>query len=204
MKIFTTAILATLFLAGGAYAADRSAPVDEILKLEKSGVGDDVIVAWIDTQSGWDALDTNTILKLKDLKLSDRVLAALVRGGGRDQLVVQSSQTRYVAPSNSTPTAREYVQPQDYQQAQTSYPSTTYSYVQPATYTYATPTYYTYPSTYYYPSYSYYYPYYGGYYYPRYYGGYYGRGYYGGYYGSGISFNFGFGGFGHGGSHHHH
>ena len=145
--------------------------VDDCIKLTQGGVGEEVIVAWAERQGGSN-LSATDVLRLKDGKVPDRAIAALLRAGIR------------------VPMMRGEMRPEQPQiQAAPAVQRQTVAY-EPATTTCAAPsTSYVYTDSY--PSYSYYggYPYYSSYY-PSY--GYYGYGYPG----FGLSLNFGRGYYG--------
>src|ERR1043165_9000721 len=151
--------------------------VEDAIRLSQGGVGEEVMIAWAEKQNTG-GLAAQDIIHLKEAKVPDRAIAALIRGGTVSMPAQYAAQTdRHV----------------------TEVPGTSTTYVQPSTsYTYSDD--YTYPASYssypyYYSSYPYYYssyyPYYGYPYRSYYYGGY---PYYRGYYGSGLSLSFNFGG----------
>ncbi|MEI6232348.1 MAG: hypothetical protein WCT04_04815 [Planctomycetota bacterium] len=169
--------------------------VDDCIRLAQGGVGEEVIVAWVERQGSAD-LSAADVLRMKDGKVPDRAIAALLRVGVR-------------APMRQMPQTQPQQQPRYQTQEapiQTVAVPRTVSYEPATRYVYSEPTSYVYPSTYYYGGSPYYsscynsYPYYssgvglsfsfgnGGYYGNRYYGGYsngycgsYRGGYYGGY-----------------------
>ena len=191
----------TVMLALPAFA---EGVVNDVIQLTSSNVGEDVIVAWAERSHSTATLSVNDILRMKDAKVPDKVIATLIRNGALAQaasaaaampIVARNEEGRIVqreaAPVTQTTEVR-YVE----SQPSTTYVTPSYSYV----YSDAYPVYY------------------GGYYYPRsYYGGYYGssypsfglslnfgHGYYGGGYGHSYGGGYG-GGYGHsyGGSYGH-
>ncbi|MBI3828565.1 MAG: hypothetical protein HY291_03560, partial [Planctomycetes bacterium] len=80
--------------AESAEKALPAAPIDEAMKLAKSGVGEEVQIAWAETRDPYAAIDADTILKLKAGGVGEKVIAAMVRHGGQQQ--AQASETRYV------------------------------------------------------------------------------------------------------------
>jgi hypothetical protein len=192
--------------AASAVPAIRLSPgVEDVLKLSRAKVGDDVIAAFVHDPGRRYNLTADEIVYLRKEGLSDRVLAAMVSQSSRRAAATPAPQP--VAPGTATPSAPlvggtqsvgipttpSYQTPPDYTPAPV-----------PATYVASEPTTYSYPYYgYSYPYYGYSYPYYGysypyyGYSYPAfslgfafgtgcgypYYGGYNCRyPYYGGYY----------------------
>lgn len=169
-----------------------AAPVEEAIKLAKSGVGEEVQIAWAETRDPYAAIDADTILKLKAGGVGEKVIAALVRHGGQ----AQAAETRYVRVIRRYDTSSERPMAETVREARREYTTedaVRYTYTQPSTvvysdsYAYPSYAYYGYPS--YYSPYSYYsYPYYSRYCYPsfsfRFGGGHYHGGHYhGGYHG---------------------
>lgn len=70
--------LAFALVAASAAAAMAVTPA-ELAALSKAGLGDDVLVALIETSGVPDVLDANAVLALKRDGLSDRVITAAVR-----------------------------------------------------------------------------------------------------------------------------
>lgn len=149
--------------------------VDDCIKLAQGGVGEEVIVAWAERQNAT-SMSATEVLRLKDGKVPDRAIAALLRSG------------RHIQIQQPMPAMQMEQQPMQQEAQQNVAVPRTISYEPSTTYVESSPVVY---SSYSYPYYSSYgYPYYSGYY-----GGY-GYPYYG--YGVGLSFNFGRGGYGHG------
>ncbi len=157
---------------------------DDAIQLSASGVSEEVLLAWAQRQEGVE-IAPKDIIALKDGKVSDRVVVALIKRGGEsypEAPAAESRETEYVE--------REHVR---YVEPTTS--SVSYAVPAASYYSYSDPYYPSYYSRpyYYYPrnsfSFSFGRPYY--YHsYPRYYS----RGYYPRYYG--------YGGYGH--RHHRH
>lgn len=191
MRIAKIALsLAVLCIAAKGFASDV---IEDAIKLTTSGINEEVIVAWAGKQHSLDVTVKN-IVALKDGKVSDKVILALIKSAeaapaagqrwiGRDGQVEsaprenQAPATRYEPTYDNNRAVAPYV-------PSTAYVSPSVSYVD---YTYGYP-YYSYAS--------YGYPYYASYGYPSYCG----YPYYGYY--PGVSFNFGFGGHFHGGGFH--
>jgi hypothetical protein len=180
-------------------AAPQKLPygVEDVVKLSRAQIGDDVILNYIRNTGTIYNLAPADIVYLRNTGVSDRVLNAMLDQGRR---VPVASQSAPVAPgipnataipdANVVPVAPAYAAPTYTYSAPTYTASApTYSYVQPtapASSLYVIP----YPT----PPGPAYYSYYG-YPYSYYYRPYYNRGYYG----PGLSFGFSFGGGGHGG-----
>ena len=215
-------LLALLCVGASVMAADI---VSDTIKLTEGKVNEDVILAWAQQQPAFQASAEN-IIALKDHKVSDKVILALIKGNENTPLAASSNRVvdhGWLRKSDATiarrvadQTAAETQAPAASEPQAIAAPQTTY--IQPST-TYVQPATYVYPATTvaYVDSYPYYSSYYGGY--PSYYGsglslgfyfgsgyrgycgnGYYGHGYYGGghgYYGGGHGY---YGGsYGHGG-----
>jgi len=58
---------------------------DSILKLVKAGMGEDVILSMISSQSGQYSLNTDSLIALKQAGASDRIIAAMVSHDGDDR-----------------------------------------------------------------------------------------------------------------------
>ena len=77
-----TPVLRALLLAVATLAVPmRAAAVtaDELIELRRSGLGDDVLIALIETTGMSAAVGADTVLRMRDSGLSDRVIAAAVR-----------------------------------------------------------------------------------------------------------------------------
>ncbi len=200
----------------GTAPADQTAPaptklpygVDDVLKLSRAQVGEDVIVNYVQNTGTIYNLSSQDIVYLKGQGVSDRVV---------NTMLDQRKRVSELAAQTSPPTAPPAAAAPAYDAATAAAP--TYNYTQPTPaatqaapastlyvipYPQATSAYYGYP---YYP----YYPYYSGYYGPSVsfgfsFGGgcgpYYRGGYYGGYHGGYPGHYYG-GGYRGGGSYHH-
>jgi len=186
MRRAVLSVIALVSFCAAGWAADA---VDDIITLAQRGIGDEVLLAKVETGSN-PALSTQDILRLKDGRVSDRVIAAMIRRGSYAPATsrVDYTASKYAtdvsdpvigAPERLTtaPVTRERII-----EVQRTVPVYSSTYSTPVVY--STPAVYSSPVIY--AGYSS--PYYGGYYgrpyyssysYPRYYGGYYGRGYYG-------------------------
>ena len=187
-KVF---LIALICIGASAFAADV---VSDTIKLAGSGISDDVILAWAEQQHA--PITAEGILALKDHKVSDRVILALVKGSENTPLNVAQLPPRTVEDrgwlrraDGATAPAPRYVADNNAQAAPPANIAPSQTYVEAPTTYVAQPT-VTYVD-YGYPYYSSYcgYPYYG-----------YGYGYYPGYLSLGFSFG-GRGGF-HGGGFH--
>ena len=205
-------LVAVLCVGASVMAADV---VSDTIRLTEGGVNKDVILAWAQQQPAFQASAEN-IIALKDHKVSDDVILALIKGNENTPLNVAPLSTKTVTDhgwlrkSDATIAARRVADQPTTEQApvqsepQVIAPATT-TYVQPATYVVpSTVTYIDAGYPVYYGGYPYYSSYYGGY--PYYSGvsigfsfggryGYCGNGYRGGYYGG---YHGGYGGY-HGG-----
>jgi hypothetical protein len=204
-----TRLLAILFAIAASVPAFAGV-VDDAIALASRGVSDDVIAAWAEGKGG-EAISVDDIVRMKDAKVPQGVIAMIIRQQNRAPAIAAAP-----APAQRYSRADNYADEAQPEQRETRYverPSA--SYATPAVYApavYASPAYY---SDYYYsyPYYSSYYPYYRpyrGYCYPSYglsfsfgshyhgghsYGGY-GSHYYGSY---GSGYRGSYGGY-HGGS----
>ena len=191
-----------------------AANVDDAIKLTESGVADEIILAWAEAQPA-EPITSSDIIRMKDAKVSPKMIVALIRNQNRAAVIPASQRER----SRNSPAFGE----QDMVRSETpvernTEPSVRYvsqpsvRYVQPAV-TYVEPAYYSgyspyYSSSYYPYSNSSYYPYYGssslslsfgsGHRHHRHYGS--------GYYGSGYGSGYGHHGYssGHGSGYGHH
>lgn len=78
MKVLHTTLLALLFSAAGVlHAADTS--VSDIVTLAEKNLGEDVLLATVEASSKPFNLKADDIVKLKEGKVSDKVIAAMIR-----------------------------------------------------------------------------------------------------------------------------
>ncbi|HLX62878.1 MAG TPA: hypothetical protein VKX17_16500 [Planctomycetota bacterium] len=113
-----------------AFAAILALPVlaevtEDAIKLAQNGVTEDVIVAWCENQNVRN-LTAQDVLRMKDGKVPDRAIAALLRTAARQTVPLNTNNTEYVAT-----------------------PSTTYVYTSPYYSGYDYPYYYSYGYPYY-------------------------------------------------------
>ncbi|MCW8131050.1 MAG: hypothetical protein KIS92_11935 [Planctomycetota bacterium] len=168
MHQFRILILAGLLASASMLWAEDAkplppAPVEDAIKLAKSGVGEDVQIAWAESREAFASVDADTILTLKNGGVGEKVIAALVRRGGSRAAessvpyvrVVQ----RYETPSTGSAGSQAV---QTARRAYTTDEAVQYTYAQPERVVYSYPS-YSYSSSYY-PYYSSYYPYYSSYY----------------------------------------
>lgn len=143
-----------------------AAPLEDAIKLAKSGVGEDVQVAWAESRETFAPVSADGILKLKEAGVSEKVIAAFVRRGGAKTAEVQIPYVRVIQRYDTGTGTRTVAQAvQQARQEYTREEAVQYTYAQPDRVVYVDRS-YSYPSTYYYGS-TYRYPYYSGYYYPR-------------------------------------
>ncbi|MEO6182171.1 MAG: DUF6600 domain-containing protein [Verrucomicrobiota bacterium] len=81
--------------------ADLSAGVSEVVKLVQSGVGEEVLLAYLEKSGRTFNPTVDEIVYLKDLGLSETALAALVRQGNPNPEVAQSGENK-AAPAEPT------------------------------------------------------------------------------------------------------
>ena len=67
--------------------------VEDVIKLSKEGVAEDTILAFVETCKGGFDLNADRILELKRQKVSERVIAAMLRKRGADTLSSQGKPT---------------------------------------------------------------------------------------------------------------
>jgi hypothetical protein len=68
----------SIFTVSGQAASIPSPMTGDVLKLAKSGVGDDVLLAFVQNQKGLFRLSTDDILALKDAKVGSDVIRAML------------------------------------------------------------------------------------------------------------------------------
>lgn len=142
-----------------------AAPLEDAIKLAKSGVSEEVQVAWAETREAFAPVSADGILKLKEAGISEKVIAAFVRQGGARSAGEQAPYVRVVQRYDTGTGTRTVAQAvQQARQQYTREDAVQYTYAQPERVVYVDRS-YSYPSTYYYGSY-YSYPYHG-WYYPR-------------------------------------
>jgi hypothetical protein len=148
--------------------------VDDVLKLSRAQIGDEIILNYVKNSGTIYNLGANDIVYLKTAGVSDKVISAMLDQRRRVEMAAQPPPAQTPAVANAPMVADANTVP-----AAGTYADSSATYAQapltpPASSAYVIP-------------YSAAYPYYGPY------GGYYGP-YYGGYYGPGVTFAFGFGG----------
>lgn len=79
------AVLAVSMLAVAAGAAWAGVGKEEIKKLLKAGVGDDVILSYLKANGPVDKLSADDLIELKEAGASEKVLQAAVGGKGEDR-----------------------------------------------------------------------------------------------------------------------
>jgi len=149
-KLIVLAALFILALTGSAFGQTA----DEVILLAQKGVGEDVLMAFVEASTVPVALSVADIVKLKDANVPDKVVVAMLR-----RHPVASVGVRPRAFQEAQP---EYPVRRDYSQAQVEYQPAVQQVVEVPSTTYVYDSYpYAYDSSYYGPGYySYYYPYY--------------------------------------------
>ena len=71
-------LIFSVFTVSGQAASVPSPMTSDVLKLAKSGVGDDVLLAFVQNQRGLFRLSTDDILTLKDAKVGSDVIRAML------------------------------------------------------------------------------------------------------------------------------
>lgn len=98
MKIKAAMFLAAIVLvSAGVRAADNA---DDIISLTQKGVGEEVLMATVENSKGTFELTTADIIKLKENKVPDKVVAAMIkhRPGARAVDAAVAAQPRAAAP----------------------------------------------------------------------------------------------------------
>jgi hypothetical protein len=157
-KLVVLLALLVLALPGSAFAQTA----DDVILLAQKGVGEDVLMAFVEASNSPIELSVADIVKLKEAKVADKVVVAMLRRHPVANPVVQGRQPespvtrpwRYYSSGDN----QALVEYQPAVQRVVEVPSTTYVY---SGYPYSYDSSYYYP--YYYPSY---YPYYSPCYYP--------------------------------------
>jgi len=90
MRRMTAAILTCVALAIATPRAE-ALTVRDIIELSRAGLGEDVLLALIDVNGGIYAIDPVTLKALKEARVSERVIVALVRSG-RERAIVPEPQ----------------------------------------------------------------------------------------------------------------
>jgi hypothetical protein len=80
MRLVIQLLLLALAFAAAA-PAQESLDNDAVIKLVKSGIGDDLVVSMINTQPGTYKTGADDVIALKDAGVSDKVLAAMIARG---------------------------------------------------------------------------------------------------------------------------
>src|SRR5438045_1774986 len=76
-------MLVVALVCAGAMSASRAADatVDDIITLAQKNLGEDVQIAAVEASGGSFNLKANDIVRLKEAKISDKVIAAMIRHG---------------------------------------------------------------------------------------------------------------------------
>jgi hypothetical protein len=94
-------IIATLLLPLAPSRAE-AVTVRDIIELTRAGLGDDVLLALIEVDRNVFAIDAQTITRLKQAGVSERVIAAMIRSG-RTREVADEQPAAYVEPPPPPP-----------------------------------------------------------------------------------------------------
>lgn len=85
VQMHLTHVIAALAIAVAVPAAAAAVTPEELIELGRSGLGDEVLLALIDTDGVPAAVDPQAALRMRTGGLSDRVIAAAVRSAARRQ-----------------------------------------------------------------------------------------------------------------------
>lgn len=157
--------------------------VDDVLKLSRAQIGEEIILNYIHNSGTIYNLAPTDIVYLRDQGVSDRVVNAMLDQRQRAEFAVQSAPAQAALGASSVPNAPTVANAPTAPAAPYADQGTTYveaPLTPPASSVYVVPNSGAYYNPYYYP----YYPYW------------YGPAYYGGWYGPAIGFGFRFGGHG--------
>jgi len=84
MRTWTVLLAALLIPAVSAEETPLPpAPLEELFKLHSSGVGDEVLLAWLEAQAPFAALDIAAVKRLRDAKVPEAVTQTLIQRGGQ-------------------------------------------------------------------------------------------------------------------------
>ena len=114
MRFITRAVLALLFLVGPALGTALAVTPSQLVDLTKAGLGDDVLIALIQTDGSTFQLTTADILALHKQGLSDKVILAMqatskkaaAKAADRDQPIHACAE-----PQTTEPVVREQIVP---------------------------------------------------------------------------------------------
>lgn len=104
-----TVMICGIFLAAIVSVSARADVVDDTIKLSQSGAGEEVIAAWADRQS-FPVLNPADIIRLREAKVPDHVIAVLIRKGTTDAKTSEYAET----PTYYTQTPTYYSYPSYY------------------------------------------------------------------------------------------
>ncbi len=82
MKQHVTALLGVIILVGG-YGIARATPADDLIKMARSGVDEEVLISYIESSTDTYDLDAEEIITLKDLGVSSKVISEALRHGNK-------------------------------------------------------------------------------------------------------------------------
>src|SRR5579863_4245442 len=93
-----------IFLFAASLAAQQALNNDSILKLVKSGIGDDLIVSMVQIQPGKYSLSADDVLKLKQGGVSEKVITAMTK---KTDVAEPSDETVKIQAKTAVPLALE-------------------------------------------------------------------------------------------------
>ncbi len=115
----------------------QGSPLGDVVKLVEAGLGADVLLAWVESLKQLDELNSQEIVSLKEKKVPEKVIAALIRRAGRlneasaprrssdDIQVVRNYEVPRITRDNSTSRSpSESIGDTDYRRVETSKPYT--------------------------------------------------------------------------------
>lgn len=128
MNLRRTLLALIAVLAIGAGRAD-ALTLRDLIELNRSGVGDQVLIALIEVDRGVFNIDTNTLKMLKEAGISDQVIVALIRSG-RTQPPPEPAPVPLQSEPTSDPSTPSTLKPEviviDHHDAQPAEPQVVY------------------------------------------------------------------------------
>lgn len=85
-----------------AHSQSKTITVEDVIKLTKAGLNDDIIIQQIRKSGQTVGLSTDQLLQLKSAQVSDRVIQALIDSASTDEKAVGSAGQKHLATSGST------------------------------------------------------------------------------------------------------
>lgn len=100
--------VAVFIFCAHAWAAEgdrtlQAVPADEAARLVKAGLGESVLLAWVAALEPYAAVSADAMIKLKEAKVPEKVIEALVRRGGS---TLRATTEDTVGDRDEIPTAR--------------------------------------------------------------------------------------------------